>query len=103
MEISTRKPRKSDMAVAAEPIIWFITSHTQLMVSSFSSNSSSGVSIPMSMSTMTLMSLRLSSMMLLPSRPSTYLISTPMAGSRLPREKLLTSTTDTVGVVISTR
>ena len=103
VEMSTRKPRKSDMAVAAEPIIWFMTSHTQLMVSSLSSNSSSAVSIPMSMSTMTLISLRLSSMILLPSRPSTYLISTPMAGSRLPREKSFTSTTLTVGVVMSTR
>ena len=91
------------MAVAAEPIIWFMTSHTQLMVSSLSSKSSSAVSMPMRMSTMTLMSLRLSSMMLLPSRPSTYRISTPMAGSRLPREKSFTSTTETVGVVMSTR
>ena len=103
VEISTRNPKKSDMAVAADPIIWFITSHTQLIVSSLSSNSSSAVSMPMRMSTITLISLRLSSMMLLPSRPSTYLISTPMAGSRLPREKSFTSTTVTVGVVISTR
>ena len=41
--------------VAAAPIIWFMTSQTALMVSSLSSNSSSGVSPPMRMSTMTLM------------------------------------------------
>ncbi len=59
------------MAVAAAPIIWFMTSHTALMVRSLSSNSSSGVSPPIRISTMTLMSLRLSSIMLLPARPST--------------------------------
>ena len=62
-------PRKSDRAVEAAPIIWFMTSHTALMVSSFISNSSSGVSEPIRMSTMTFTSLRLSSMMLLPTRP----------------------------------
>ncbi len=90
------------MAVAAAPIIWFMTSHTALMVSSLSSNSSSGVSPPMRMSTMTLMSLRLSSMMLLPARPSTYRISMPMAGSRLPRAKSAVWMAVTLGVVIST-
>ena len=91
------------MAVAAEPIIWFMTSHTALTVSSLSSNSSSGVSIPIRISTITLMSLRRSSMMLLPWSPSMYLISTPMAGSRLPMVKSFTSTMVTLGVVISTR
>ena len=54
-------------------------------------------------STMVLTSLRLSSMMLLPSRPETYLISIPMAGSRSPMLKSSTETTCTLGVVMSTR
>ena len=48
-------------------------------------------------------SLRLSIMMLLPSRPQTYLISTPMAGSIRPRVKSSALITCTVGVVMSTR
>ena len=101
--MSTGKPRKSLIAVAAAPIIWFMTSHTALIVRSLSSNSSSGVSEPIRISTMTLMSRRRSSMMLLPSRPSTYLISTPMAGSRLPMVNSSVGTTVTLGVVMSTR
>ena len=41
----TIRPSRSDRAVEAEPIIWFISSHTALMDRSFSSNSSSGVSV----------------------------------------------------------
>ncbi len=87
----------------AAPIIWFITSQTALMVRSFSSKSSSAVSVPIRISTITLTSLFFSSMILLPSKPSTYLISTPIAGSILPSVKSLTATTETVGVVMSTR
>ena len=87
----------------AAPIIWFMTSHTTLMLSSSSWNSSSGVSVPRRMSTMAFTSLRLSIMMLLPSRPQTYLISTPMAGSIRPRVKSSALITCTVGVVMSTR
>ena len=103
VEILTTRPRKSDKAVEAAPTIWFITSHTALRVSSSSTNSSSGVSVPKRMSTMTLISLMRSSMILLPSRPETYLISTPTAGSISPSSKSFTSTTSTEGVVISTR
>ena len=103
VEMSTGNPRKSLMAVAAAPIIWFMTSHTALMVSSLSSNSSSGVSDPIRISTITLISLRRSSMILLPARPSTYFISMPMAGSRLPMVNSSVGTTVTLGVVISTR
>ena len=99
----TRMPRKSESAVEAAPIIWFMTSQTALTVSSSSWNSSSGVSVPMRMSTIVFTSPRLSSMMLLPSRPETYLISTAIAGSRSPSVKSSMETTDTVGVVISTR
>ena len=103
VEMFTIRPRKSDRAVEAAPIIWFMTSHTALRVSSLSSRSSMGVSTPIRMSTITFTSLSFSSMMLLPSRPDTYLISTPMAGSMLPREKSSAETTETVGVVMSTR
>ena len=103
VEMLTGRPKKSDRAVEAAPIIWFMTSQTALMVISFSSNSSSGVSLPIRMSTMVLTSLRRSIMMLLPSRPETYLISMPMAGSRSPMLKSFTETTCTLGVVISTR
>ena len=48
-------------------------------------------------------SLRLSIMILLPSTPQTYLISTPTAGSISPRVKSSALTTLTVGVVMSTR
>ena len=99
----TGRPRKSDKAVEAAPIIWFMTSHTALMVRSLSSNSSSGISVPMRMSTITFTSLRLSSMILLPSSPDTYLISTAMAGSKSPRLNSSTGTTETDGVVMSTR
>ncbi len=102
VEILTANPRKSDMAVEAAPIIWFMTSQTALMVSSLSSKSSSAVSPPIKISTMTLTSLLLSNMILLPSRPETYFISTPIAGSILPKEKSFTSITVTFGVVIST-
>ena len=103
VEILTGRPRKSDRAVEAAPIIWFISSHTALIVSSLSSNSSSGISVPISSSTIAFTSLRFSSIILLPSRPETYLISTPMAGSSSPRVNSLMGTTVTFGVVISTR
>ena len=74
-----------------------------LMLSSLSSNSSSGVSVPMRISTMDFTSLRLRSMILLPIRPETYRISTPTAGSMSPRESSPGSTTETRGVVMSTR
>ena len=103
VEMLTDRPRKSDRAVEAAPIIWFISSQTALTASSESSNSSSGVSMPIIISTMTFTSSRLSSMMLLPSRPETYLISMPIAGSSSPRLNSSTGTTVTDGVVISTR
>ena len=103
VEMLTIIPRKSLIAVAAAPIIWFMTSQTQLMLSSSSWNSSSGVSEPSRISTIAFTSLRLSIMMLLPSRPVTYLISTPTAGSISPRAKSSALTTCTVGVVMSTR
>ena len=103
MEIFTTMPRKSLMAVAAAPIIWFITSQTQLMLSSSRTNSSSGVSEPRRISTIAFTSLRLSIMIFLPSRPVTYLISTPTAGSISPSTNSSAFTTCTTGVVMSTR
>ena len=99
----TIRPSRSERAVEAAPIIWFMTSQTTLTLSSSSWKSSSAVSVPSRMSTMAFTSLRLSIMMLLPSRPQTYLISTPTAGSISPRTKSSAFTTCTVGVVISTR
>ena len=99
----TDRPKKSDRAVEAAPIIWFMTSQTALIVRSLSSNSSSGMVEPIRISTMTFTSPRLRSMILLPSKPETYLISIPIAGSRSPRLNSSTGTTDTDGVVMSTR
>ena len=103
VEILTERPRKSERAVDAAPIIWFMTSHTALIVRSLNSNSSSDISVPIKISTIVLTSWRLRSMMLLPSRPETYLISIPIAGSSSPRVNSSIGTTDTDGVVISTR
>ena len=66
----TARPNSSDRAVADAPIIWFMTSLMALMFMSLSSNSSSVYVTPISISTMTLTSLRLRSMMFLPVRPS---------------------------------
>ena len=44
VEIFTTMPRNSESAVAEEPIIWFITSHAALMLSSSNSKSSVGSS-----------------------------------------------------------
>ena len=52
---------------------------------------------------MTFTSRSFNSMMLLPSRPATYRISTPIAGFISPRVKSSAFTTDTFGVVMSTR
>ncbi len=103
VEMFTIRPSRSDRAVEAEPIIWFINSQTALIDRSLSSNSSSGVSVHRRISTIAFTSLRLSIMMLLPSRPHTYLISTPTAGSIRPRTKSSALMTSTLGVVISTR
>ena len=67
----TGLPRNSESAVADEPIIWFITSQIALILISSSSNSSSGISPPMSIPTIIRTSLRRNIMILLPSRPST--------------------------------
>ena len=103
VEILTGYPKKSDSAVDAAPIIWFINSQMALTDNSLSSNSSSEDSMPIIISTMTFASSRFSSIMLLPSKPETYLISIPIAGSRSPMLNSSTGTTLTVGVVISTR
>ena len=71
VEIFTILPKNSDNAVEDAPIIWFITSQTALIFISFSSNSSSGISIPISISTITFTSCLLRSMTFSPSRPAT--------------------------------
>jgi hypothetical protein len=71
VEILTILPRNSDSAVADAPIIWFMTSQTALMLISFSSKSSSGISMPMTISTITLISCLLRSMTFSPSNPAT--------------------------------
>ncbi len=103
VEMFTIRPSRSESAVEAAPIIWFMTSQTTLTLSSSSWKSSSAVSVPSRMSTMAFTSLRLSIMILLPSRPQTYLISTPTAGSIFPRLNSSALTTVTFGVVMSTR
>ena len=102
VEILTVLLKNSDNAVADDPIIWFMTSQIALMFSSFNSNSSSGVSIPISISTITFTSCFFNSMILLPLSPAIYVISTPTAGSRFAMSNSSFVKTLTTGVVMST-
>ena len=70
VDMFTGFPRNSESAVAEDPIIWFMTSQIALTLISFISNSSSGISAPMSIPTIIRTSLRRNIMILLPSRPS---------------------------------
>ena len=102
MEILTAFDKNSESAVADAPIIWFMTSQMALMFSSFNSNSSSGVSIPIIISTIIFTSCFFKSIILLPLNPAVYVISTPTAGSRFDISNSSLVNTLTTGVVMST-
>ncbi len=82
VEMLIGMPRKSERAVADEPIIWFITSQAALMLSSSNSKSSEGgSSLPISRFRITCISFWRNTITFVPEMPSTYRIVTSMAGS----------------------
>ncbi len=80
-EIFTVLFRNCESAVAAAPIIWFITSQMAPIFISSSSNSLSEKSVCSRRPTIVLTSSRFRIRILLPERPSVYFTSTPTAGS----------------------
>ena len=102
MEISTVVPKNSDNAVAEAPIIWFMASRIALALISSITNSSSGISAPIIIETMTRTSFREKSITLFPLSPFTYEISTPTAGSKSWKSKSSFVSTCTIGVVMFT-
>ncbi len=82
VEILTTLLKNSESAVAAAPIIWFMTSQAALMLSSSKTKSSVGSSsLPISRFRMICISRCRKIITLLPEMPSTYSILTSMAGS----------------------
>ncbi len=102
VEISTTSPKNSESAVADAPIIIFITSQIALRFNSFNSNSSSGISVIIRISTMDFTSFLFKSITFVPSKPATYVICTPIAGSKFVNLNSSAVRTCTLGVVIST-